>query len=407
MSHFRPFLLISTRVAGTLATSMKLILSLAFIVDAATAWAQTSETERKYALTFLSHRSGYNQIYTSHADGSKPQPFFGGPIKDVPSFDKSYTMFREPHWTRQSPNGEYFASWVYETGKPYSKFQGSLRPMLVVGDIRGSWTRNVNPDCHEEFAWSPDSNKLAFSIFSKANYQGSLQNRPVTTEVFTSGIDGANLTCVFEQAGQWIVLDWSPDGERLLISRQSFNPKPSSELFEFKLHQAFEDKQKANYDPAWATKTALKYLQKIDLGLPRLIFHGARYSPTRNELAIEVCDPENMFAPNLVPDESDELGRNRMLRVLGKIYVFDMETKAHRKVADYDDGIRGPICWSPDGNDVYFSRYLPRDDDREKSHADKEHGLSIWAVGRQGKNDRFITTGWSPDFPHTGPKVAK
>jgi hypothetical protein len=30
---------------------------------------------------------------------------------------------------------------------------------------------------------------------------------------------------------------------------------------------------------------------------------------------------------------------------------------------------------------------------------DKEHGLSIWAVGRDGENARFVTTGWSPDFP--------
>ena len=389
---------------------MKLVITLALMAVAATASAQTSDTERKLALTFLSHRSGYTQIYTSHSDGSKPQPFFGGPITEIPSFNESYIMFREPHWTRQSPNGEYFASWVYETGKPYSQFQGASRPMLVVGDIRGSWTRNVNPDCHEEFAWSPDSSKLAFSIFATANYQGSLQNRPDITEVFTSGIDGANVTCVLEQAGKWIVLDWSPDGKRLLISRRAFTSKPigmTGELFEFQLHQALEDRQRAEYDAEWTTKTALKYLQNVDLGLARLQVNSARYSPTRNELAIEVCDPQNMYAPNLVPDEDDELERGRMMRLLSKIYVFDLETKAHRKIADYDDGIRGPICWSPDGNDVYFSRYLPKGDDRERFAESKEHGLSIWAVGRQGNNDRFITTGWSPDFPHTEPKNGK
>jgi hypothetical protein len=392
---------------------MKLIIfTLALTVAAATASAQTNNTKPNdatgnLALTFLSHRSGYNQIYTSRSDGSKPQPFFGGPITDVPSFNKSYTMFREPHWTRQSPNGKYFASWVYETGMPASEFQGTRRPMLVVGDMRGTWTRIVNPDCHEEFAWSPDSKELAFSIFAKANYQGSLQNRPEATEIFTSGIDGAKMNCVLEQAGQWTVLDWSPDGKRLLISRQSFDPETKIELFEFRLHQAQLDRQRAGYDAAWTTKTAQKYLQKVELGLARLQFHSARYSPTRNELALEVVDPQNMFAPNLVPKENDELGRNNMMRLLSKIYVFDLATKTQRKIADHPDGIRGPFCWSPDGNDVYFSRYLPRDDDREKSLENKEHGLSIWAVGRDGKNDRFITTGWSPDFPHTEPKVGK
>jgi hypothetical protein len=186
---------------------MKLFIALASMAFAGTALAQTNDTERNSALTFLSHRSGYNQIYTSHSDGNKPKPVFGGPMTGAPSFDKSYTRFREPHWTRQSPNGKYFASWVYETGKPYSAFQGALRPMLVAGDIRGSWTLIVNSDCHEEFAWSPDSNQLAFSIFGGSNYSGTLQNRPDTTEVFTSRIDGANLTCVFEQPGKWIVPD--------------------------------------------------------------------------------------------------------------------------------------------------------------------------------------------------------
>lgn len=386
---------------------MKLIIALAHITFTATALAQTSKPEHTSVLTFLSHRSGYNQIYTADSDGSKPTPCYGGPATDVPSLDKSYVLFREPHWTRQSPNGTYFASWVYEIGKPSSAYQGALRPMLIVGDVRGSWTRIVSPDCHEEFAWSPDSDKLAFSVFASANYRGTLQVRPETTEIFISGIDGAHFTCVLEQPGKWIVLDWSPDGKRLLISRRSFVPEPSGELFEFQLHLALEDRKRAENDTDWTTKTVLRYLQKLDIGLTRLQINRTRYSPTRNELAIEVYDPQKMYAPNLVPDEDDELGRGRMMRLLSKIYVFDRDTKTNRKIADYDDGIRGPICWSADGNDVYFSRYLPKNDDREKFAEDKEHGLSIWAVGRDGKNDRFITTGWSPDISHNKPEGGK
>ena len=43
---------------------MKFILALALIACAAMALAQTDDAERQSALTFLSHRSGYNQIYT-------------------------------------------------------------------------------------------------------------------------------------------------------------------------------------------------------------------------------------------------------------------------------------------------------------------------------------------------------
>jgi Tol biopolymer transport system component len=381
------------------------MLALFAVAMATTASAQSIVSEQGIALTFLSHRSGYNQIYTSRADGSKPQPFFGGPIVDVPSFDDSYTMFREPHWTRQSPNGKYFASWVYESGEPYSQFQGTSRPMLIVGDIQGSWTRIVNPDCHEEFAWSPNSKQLAFSIFSTANYQGTLQNRPEATEICVSGIDGSKFRCILEKEGKWFVLDWSPDGKRLLLERRTFGKNELPDLFEFRLADSLDARKHGKYDPEWNAKRAQEFLEPLDPRLDGLHLLGARYSPTRSEIAIETCDPKGMYAPNLVAD--DEIERGRMMRLLGKIHVFDVVAKTHRKIADYEDGIRGPICWSPDGNDIYFSRYLPKDDDREKMSDDKEHGLSIWAVGRDGTNARFVTTGWSPDFPHIAPPGGK
>ena len=178
---------------------MKLFINLVLLAVATTASAQTNEFKQEIALTSLSHRSGYNQIYTSHSDGSKAQPSFGGPTTGVPSFNDSYTMFREPHWTRQSPDGKYFALWVYETGKPYSEFQGTLRPMLVVGDIQGSWMRIVNPDCQEWFAWSPDSKQLAITILSTDHYRGTLQNRTEATEICVSGIDGSNFSWFFSE----------------------------------------------------------------------------------------------------------------------------------------------------------------------------------------------------------------
>ena len=45
-----------------------------------------------------------------------------------------------------------------------------------------------------------------------------------------------------------------------------------------------------------------------------------------------------------------------------------------------------------------FSRYLPKGDDREKMAKDKEHGLAIWSVHKDGRGARFVTTGWSPDW---------
>jgi len=105
----------------------------------------------EHAITFLSHRTGSNLLYTMKADGTGIRPIFGGVIKDVPTFTDGVKLVRAPHWTRQSPNGKFFASWVYEESKPYEKYQGASRAMLWVGDVDGKWTRIVDPDCTEEF----------------------------------------------------------------------------------------------------------------------------------------------------------------------------------------------------------------------------------------------------------------
>lgn len=376
------------------------VISIYFATFAACVNAQPDLERYETVMTFLSHRSGLNLLYNSQPDGSNPQIVFGGPIENVPSFSDSYKMIREPHWTRQSPNGKLFASWVYELGFPLEKHQSTPRAMLWVGSLDGTWTRTVNPDCYEEFAWSPDSRRLAFSVMSRHNYRGSLQKRPDTTEIFTSGIDGANCTCVFEKVGRWVVLDWSPDGKRLLLANREIGRRQeeaASVLFEFQIQDALEERSRNQFSSDWPEKSASKFLTQIDLNVGGMQCNEARYSPTRNELAIAAFNPQKMLAPNLVPD--DELERGRMMRMLGKIYVHDRDAKSLKKVADYDDGIRGPICWSPDGNDIYFSRYLPKEDDREKMSEDKQHGLAIWGIGRDGTNARFVTTGWSPDFP--------
>lgn len=354
-----------------------------------------SVVKSEQLLTFLSHRAGYSQIFTCQLDGSDSKPVFGDPPLDVP-FADSYKMFRQPHWTRQSPNGRFFASWVQDYGQPDSRYT-QPKNMLWIGEINREWNRVITIGCQEEFAWSPDSKRLAFSVLPT-------EERPFTTEICISGIEDSNSMCVLECEGKWFVNDWSPDGRRLLVQRRNFGQKLedlTSQLFEFRIADAIEARKrdKKDFDAEWIVNDASRFLDPVELNLNSMQFSGARYSPTRNQLAILIYDPKNMYAPNLVAD--DEWDRIRMMRFLGKICVFDLENKTSVKVADYDDGIRGPICWSPDGNEIFFSRYLPDDNDREKSSTEKGDGLAIWAVERDGSNARFVTTGWSPDFPRS------
>lgn len=373
-----------------------LALSLAW---ASVGHAQSPEEPVRPQLTFLSHRSGHNVLYRAELDGSNPQPVLGGRIDDVPSFDDRYVMFCEPHWTRQSPNGKYFASWVYEIGRPYEAYQGVIRAMLRVGDLQGTWTRLVSPDCNEEFTWSPDSRQVAFTVSSDDDYQGKLQDVGVSTQVVVMGVDGSNELCVLEREGEWFALDWSPDGNRLLILQRERGKRlqdGKSTLFEFRLSDALASRaQLEQYDPDWEIQTTPEFLDPIDCDLDGLRISTARYSPTRNEVALLAWDPEDMYAPNLAMEDQSRRGSG--MRLLAKAYVLDLDANAARKIADAEEGLRGPICWSPSGDEVLVTRHLPADDDREQMP--EAHGLAIWAVGRDGANERFITTGWSPDCP--------
>jgi len=73
--------------------------------------------------------------------------------------------------------------------------------------------------------------------------------------------------------------------------------------------------------------------------------------------------------------------------------VLDVASGKFRTIAKYAEGLRGPICWSPDGKEILFSRYLTADDQRKKM----EGGLGIWAIHPDGPGARFLTTVWSPD----------
>ena len=341
-----------------------------------------------------------------NSDGSSIKPIFGGPITDAPVFTESVSFHRQPHWTRQSPNGRYFASWSYDIGLPVDKYQGESRAMLWVGGIDGKWARILTPDCTEEFAWSPDSTRLAFSILSKDTNRGYFQAKnDHSTEIAIARLDGSNFDYVLEQRGTWLVEDWSIDGDRLLLSCHGNDPSPEEqhiELFEFLLVDALAARRRAGFESVargneWTAKSASDYLQKVCCQLGGLSVNDARYSPDGKAIAVLAEDPKKLFAPNEVAD--DELSRGSMQRLLGKLFVVNRAIGKARKIADYADGMRGPICWTPDGSAILFSRYLAKDDDREQTRRDKEYGLAIWSIDRDGNNARFITTGWSPDCP--------
>lgn len=92
---------------------------------------EANKIELADQVTFISHRSGKNLLYRMSIDGSDVKPIFGGALKDIPVLNSDVLLYREPHWSRQSPNGEYFLSWAYDKGLPYSKYQGLVSPLVT------------------------------------------------------------------------------------------------------------------------------------------------------------------------------------------------------------------------------------------------------------------------------------
>jgi hypothetical protein len=368
-------------------------------------FAQAGDPAPASRITFVSHRSGENLLYVMNPDGTGLRPIFGGPLADVPTVVEGTALYRSPHWTRQSPDGRYFACWAYDRGSPFDRYQGSVRFMLYAGGIDAAWSRVVNPDSHEEFAWSPDSRRLAFSIFSgESHQQGFLRSSLRSTEIAICGFDGSQESFILEQPGILIVMDWSPDGKRLLLERRYLDVSPHrpNDILQFELaeDQASRARSRGNNGPlrgsAWSATTAPQFLKTLIEGTRHRDPNNARYSPDGRFLAIEFTDQDKMYAPNELGE--NEFERNNMMRYLGKLAVFEIATGRFTAIVDDADGLRGPVTWSPDGNEILFSRYLPKGDDREKMAKDKEHGLAIWSVHKDGRGARFVTTGWSPDW---------
>lgn len=139
----------------------------------------------------------------------------------------------------------------------------------------------------------------------------------------------------------------------------------------------------------WAA-TLDRFLKTIVLGTPSLAPQRACYSPDGKHIAIVYL---NSAKPGLAVEAPSIFKWHSH----GKLAIYDVMSGAIRTIADPSEGIfPGPICWSPDGKEILLSRNLPVDDDREKSEGSPSFG--IWAIGVDGKQERFITTGWSPDW---------
>ncbi len=358
--------------------------------------AVTSRAEGPWIL-FLSHRSGKNLLYRMRPDGSELKSIFGGALEEMPGLPDGSIWYREPHWSRQSPDGRFFLSYAIDHGLPVRRFRTPPRFLLHLGRMEGGATRLITPDAIEVFAWAPDSRRFA--------YARSLWGHPATfshpvaprTELVVAPIDGSGEDVVLDRPGVWVPVDWSPDGTRLIVSYMStpILQKASSARFELDLAAARAAIGRGGSRPdepgedngAVAPQGA--GLRVIVPFSRELGGSAARYSPDGKEIA---------FMGSTLRPEPEALIDPARYAASFELRVIDRGSGAARVIFRGPDIFGGPICWSPDGGQILFARYDRPDQAVTPDREPPGDIMTIWSIGRDGRGLRAITPGWSPDW---------
>jgi Tol biopolymer transport system component len=357
--------------------------------------AEPRKDRRETYITFVSHRTGDNLLYRMRPDGSDCNPIFGGTIKDAPGIDDDFNLYREPHWTWQSPDGKYFSSWAYDSLRPKNKVRALSSsppgPMfrMILGRSDGSGpVRILTPECDEAVAWSPDSRRIAYGVFSEQRSTSAYPNPARMTRIYVVAINATSEELIFEQPGVWRPMDWSIDGKKLLMIRSeilstNFMLSDIVEIDMAKIEKIQQNPGREN--PTKWQNHVTRFLIEPVLGDAATIKpEYARYSPDGKSIAVMGIHKEDKPV-NWKPLDF-ELG------------IIDRGSSTYRKIAHYEAGLRGPLCWSPDGTEIVFSRPLEKGDDREKWDEEGSNGLELWLIKSDGTDARPLTTGWSPDW---------
>ncbi|MFL5240555.1 MAG: hypothetical protein ACJ8FY_00460 [Gemmataceae bacterium] len=372
------------------------MLSFPFLIQGGSTLGADGKAESKGSwITFLSHKTGDNLLYRMRPDASDCKPVFGGPIKDAPGIETGMSLYRQPHWSWQSPDRKYFVSWAIDSLRPADKFKFSPstpnpRFRLHLGRTEGDGlARVITPVCQEAAAWSPDSKRLVYAVATERK-SSAHTNPPIMTRLYLLAIDGTSEDMIFEQPGYWTPVDWSPDGQKLLLAHgETISIKAglmSSVLVELDMatiEKMLNHPRQKSFG-RWQNSDTKELLEPV-LGDAALVRpNDARYSPNGKFTAVTAI--RKAEKPGVEWKALDfELG------------VIERATAKYKKLAWFKEGLRGPISWSPDGTEILFSRPLSPGDERE-AWKEEGTGFGLWAIGLDGSGLRFLTTGWSPDW---------
>lgn len=230
--------------------------------------------------------------------------------------------------------------------------------------------------------WSPDGSKLAFSVWTKGDY-----------EIFVANADGSDLTNVTGSMGV-SHFAWSPDGSRLAFT--SFQEGNDIDVFVVNVDgtglRAIVESPFTEHRPQWSPDGMLIAFERWpvrdrDPGTADIYAVG----PEGGEAVPLVTSPGHDTGVAWSPDGarlafvSDRDGDE-------EIYVVNADGSGERQLTDLPDASATGAAWSPDGSRLSFVAH-----DGEQS--------DVWVVNADGSGLLKLTPSdrddgpavWAPD----------
>jgi Periplasmic component of the Tol biopolymer transport system len=160
-----------------------------------------SVTSQPYAglIAFVSRKSGNDEIYTMHPDGSDVTDLTNNPAGDY-----------SPAW---SPDGSRIAF--------VSERSGNAEIFVMNPDGSGLSQLTQNPGGYDGyFTWSPDGQKIVY-IFSASQ-------DPNHGQLKVMNANGSGKIILTNETGSYIFLGWSPDNQKIIYLRQNLDPNATN-----------------------------------------------------------------------------------------------------------------------------------------------------------------------------------
>jgi len=308
---------------------------------------------------YLNIRSAYSPVWLA---GGRRVAFLTD-ITDTPQiwavdatggWPDQLSFFQDKVWTlAASPSGERLVC-LRDIG-------GNERHQIFLISADGAQMLRLTQDdqaIHNFPVWSPDGQWLAYA---------SNARNGIDFDIYVQAIDHGQPTLVFQSAGNYRVLAWSPDGTHLVLSHEVSSAHQVLYLLELAVGSSRPltpvDRPVSNQHVHWAADGTIYLLTDLDRDAMGL----ARLDLDTGEVMYLVDHPGEAESLAVSPDAC-RLAYTVNPDGYARLYVYDLEAGTSAPVQGLPNGVVAEPIFASDGTCVAVSVQSPR------------HNLDVWIV---------------------------